>query len=55
MVVSNCAICGNKNIRFIKNQEASKLEASGLQVHYFSGFDDILDQKKLLCSKNIFK
>ena len=26
MLVSNCAICGKKKSRFIKNQEASRLE-----------------------------
>ena len=26
MLVSNCAVCGNKKSKFIKNQEASRLE-----------------------------
>ena len=26
MLASNCAVCGKKKLRFIKNQEASRLE-----------------------------
>ena len=35
MITSNCAVCGSKNLRFIKEQEASGLLSSlGIRTNY---------------------
>ena len=39
ILLSNCAVCGEKKSRFIKNQEASRLENH--QVVFSNCFDKI--------------
>ena len=48
MLVSNCAVCGKKTLRFIKDQEAFKLE-----LHF--RYKHVSSQQKFVSNFILFK